>query len=133
MNEADRIFNSVIRPDRPIGRTIRSTKTAAQQRYEDMQATKAEKAYASYMSNGKGGTLVYAAVGSPPVTIETVTYDAVCEFCDHVVYAGLADQKIYMPSVMKQWARNQYGECRQLQTVHEFIDRWEQEQINNFS
>ena len=84
-----------------------------------------DKRYIRAIGCGNGGRVIYTGAGKPPAKLTGIDYESVSEFCDNVVFAGIANGKIYMPGAIKNFARHVVGDtAMSMVTISDYIDDW---------
>ena len=89
-----------------------------------------DKRYVRAIGCGKGGRIIYAGSGPCPATLRGVAFTDVSTFCDDVVFAGMAQGKIYLPKAIKCWVRHIIGDkAESLTSIYYYIDKWYDEKV----
>ncbi len=104
-------------------------KTKAEQRQQADCATEEERLYAMCIG-ANGGRLVYAASGRPAARLAYVTYDAVVDYCEMVVYEGKQNRQIMTPKAIKNYLQHQFGyNSEEYRQACVLVDQWYSEKI----
>jgi hypothetical protein len=104
-------------------------KTKAEKRQEEDAATEEERLYAMCIG-ANGGRLVYAASGSPSARLADITYEAVVDYCEMIVYEGKQDCQIILPQAIKNYIQHQFGyNSEEYISACELVDQWYDEKL----
>ena len=91
-----------------------------------------DKRYIRAIGCGKGGLVIYTGAGVSPARLNSQDCEAVCDFCDQVVFDGMGKGKIYMPSAIKSFARHAAGDTDMcMETVADLIDDWYESKVES--
>lgn len=104
-------------------------KTKVEKRQEEDCATEEDRLYALCIG-ANGGRIVYAGSGSPSARLTTITYNAVVDYCEMVVYEGLRDGGIMTPKAIKNYLQHQFGyNSEEYRQAAALVDQWYDEKI----
>lgn len=107
--------------------------TIAEKRKVEDAATEEERNYAMAVCSGFSGTLVYVASGKCPYHFVGEDYDSISAACWQIVYDGLNDGKIYLPSAIKHWIGHRFGfNSKKYKRICEHVDKWANKVVVDF-
>jgi hypothetical protein len=78
----------------------------------------------------KGGRFIYVPAGACPAVLNEIDQPSIFQFCNDIVYEGLAENKIYTTTAIKHWLQHKFGyNSEEYKTVCEFVNLWYDDMI----